>query len=214
MNVFHMLILTFCCFLQRNSTQKIQSSQRRREVTERELQEYMTSPTALTALSIGLNVERVKRAIKEKLEQTGRGYSHPDALVEAALNLQHDEEDSFNEESQVNSCVRQAVSSVLQDIVKNSEPRVESASVVLPLVENPYLNNPDAVPKLEKTVSLEEENRILKEARLCKICMDGEVGIVFLPCGHLATCVNCAPNLEDCPVCRSSIKATVRTFLS
>jgi baculoviral IAP repeat-containing protein 2/3 len=63
-------------------------------------------------------------------------------------------------------------------------------------------------------LSLEEEVRRLKEARLCKICMDEEVGVVFLPCGHLVTCVNCAPSLHDCPVCRQLIKATVRTFLS
>ncbi|KAJ8922023.1 hypothetical protein NQ315_008662 [Exocentrus adspersus] len=198
----------------RDSSQKVQNLRRRREVTERELQELMTSPPALAALSIGLNVERVKRAIKEKLEQTGKAYSQPDALVEAALNLQHDEEDISNDQdpSHVNNGFREAVSSVLQSIVKDTEPRVvASASVV---VDNPIGNSSDAAPRLEKTVSLEEENRILKEARLCKICMDGEVGIVFLPCGHLATCVNCAPNLEDCPVCRSSIKATVRTFLS
>ena len=26
--------------------------------------------------------------------------------------------------------------------------------------------------------------------------MDAEVGVVFLPCGHLVVCVNCAPNLK------------------
>lgn len=36
-------------------------------------------------------------------------------------------------------------------------------------------------------ISLEEENRQLKEARLCKVCMDDDVGVVFLPCGHLGT---------------------------
>lgn len=63
-------------------------------------------------------------------------------------------------------------------------------------------------------VSLEEENRRLKEARLCKICMDREVSVVFLPCGHLATCHHCAPSLTDCPMCRQEIRATVRTFLA
>lgn len=63
-------------------------------------------------------------------------------------------------------------------------------------------------------VSLEEENRRLKEARLCKICMDSEVEIVLLPCGHLVTCINCSHSLADCPLCRQAIRATVRTFLS
>lgn len=61
---------------------------------------------------------------------------------------------------------------------------------------------------------LEEEVRRLREARLCKICMDTETCVVFLPCGHLVTCVQCAHSLADCPVCRKQIKATVRTFLS
>lgn len=37
----------------------------------------------------------------------------------------------------------------------------------------------------EKSLSLEEENRQLRDARLCKVCMDGDVAVVFLPCGHL-----------------------------
>jgi len=61
---------------------------------------------------------------------------------------------------------------------------------------------------------LQTENARLKEQRTCKICMDVEVGVVFLPCGHLCCCVNCAPALKDCPVCRTKIQGTVRTFLS
>lgn len=67
---------------------------------------------------------------------------------------------------------------------------------------------------LKKQLSLEEENRKLKDARLCKVCMDEEVGVVFLPCGHLVTCVQCAPGVNACPLCRSAIKGLVRTFLS
>jgi len=68
--------------------------------------------------------------------------------------------------------------------------------------------------KEKPETDLESENARLKEQRTCKICMDGEVGVVFLPCGHLCCCVNCAPALKDCPVCRTKIQGTVRTFLS
>lgn len=61
---------------------------------------------------------------------------------------------------------------------------------------------------------LREENRKLKEARLCKICMDRDLAVVFLPCGHLATCIFCAPSLAYCPMCRVKIYANVRIFLS
>ncbi|KAM9321017.1 baculoviral IAP repeat-containing protein 2 [Gastrophryne carolinensis] len=61
---------------------------------------------------------------------------------------------------------------------------------------------------------MEEQLRRLQEERTCKICMDQEVSIVFIPCGHLAVCKDCAPSLRKCPICRGIIKGTVRTFLS
>ncbi len=61
---------------------------------------------------------------------------------------------------------------------------------------------------------LEQENRRLKEQRTCKICMDREIGVVFLPCGHLICCIQCAPALKDCPLCRQPIHGTVKTYMS
>uniref|UniRef100_A0A8C5Q9T4 RING-type E3 ubiquitin transferase n=1 Tax=Leptobrachium leishanense TaxID=445787 RepID=A0A8C5Q9T4_9ANUR len=61
---------------------------------------------------------------------------------------------------------------------------------------------------------MEEQLRRLQEERTCKICMDQEVSIVFIPCGHLVVCKDCAPSLRKCPICRGTIKGTVRTFLS
>lgn len=52
------------------------------------------------------------------------------------------------------------------------------------------------------------------EACLCKICMDKEVGVLFLPCGHVLACTACAPALKDCPMCREPIKATFRCYLN
>ncbi|XP_004484181.3 baculoviral IAP repeat-containing protein 3 [Dasypus novemcinctus] len=61
---------------------------------------------------------------------------------------------------------------------------------------------------------MEEQLRKLQEERTCKVCMDKEVSIVFIPCGHLVVCKDCAPSLRKCPICRGTIKGTVRTFLS
>ena len=60
----------------------------------------------------------------------------------------------------------------------------------------------------------ENENRQMKDAPICKICMDNEVEVVLLPCGHLISFVNCAHKLKDCLVCRQFIKRIVRTFMS
>ena len=46
----------------------------------------------------------------------------------------------------------------------------------------------------------------------CKVCLDNEVSLVFVPCGHLVTCSSCADHLTDCPVCRKRITSRIRTF--
>uniref|UniRef100_A0A7N4NVF5 Baculoviral IAP repeat containing 2 n=1 Tax=Sarcophilus harrisii TaxID=9305 RepID=A0A7N4NVF5_SARHA len=53
---------------------------------------------------------------------------------------------------------------------------------------------------------MEEQLRRLQEERTCKVCMDKEVSIVFIPCGHLVVCKECAPSLRKCPICRGIIK--------
>lgn len=52
------------------------------------------------------------------------------------------------------------------------------------------------------------------EKTLCKICFKNELGVVFLPCGHIVACVDCAAALKTCAVCRKPLEATVRAFLS
>lgn len=60
---------------------------------------------------------------------------------------------------------------------------------------------------------LAEENRQLRQQKVCKVCLDAEIGIVFLPCGHLCCCQACAPNVGQCPVCRADIHNRVHVFI-
>jgi len=59
-----------------------------------------------------------------------------------------------------------------------------------------------------------DEIRLLEEGKKCKICKDAQIGIVFLPCGHLASCVECAKSAKYCPICKVAISQTVRVFPS
>ncbi|XP_021348453.1 baculoviral IAP repeat-containing protein 2-like [Mizuhopecten yessoensis] len=59
-----------------------------------------------------------------------------------------------------------------------------------------------------------EANRELREQKRCKVCLDEEASIVFLPCGHLVTCPMCASALRKCPVCRTYIRGTVKAIIS
>ncbi|XP_026553153.1 baculoviral IAP repeat-containing protein 7 [Pseudonaja textilis] len=68
--------------------------------------------------------------------------------------------------------------------------------------------------KPESTTSMEEKLRRLQEERMCKVCMDKDVSIVLVPCGHLVVCAECAPNLRRCPICRGVIRDSMKAFLS
>uniref|UniRef100_UPI00358F3FDC baculoviral IAP repeat-containing protein 7-B-like isoform X2 n=1 Tax=Myxine glutinosa TaxID=7769 RepID=UPI00358F3FDC len=78
----------------------------------------------------------------------------------------------------------------------------------------------DAQARTSKTndypSSTEEELRRLQDERMCKVCMDKEVSVVFIPCGHLVVCFDCAssPSLRKCPICRSVVRGTLRTYMS
>ena len=63
---------------------------------------------------------------------------------------------------------------------------------------------------------LDAENKLkdMEEARACKICMDHYVCIAFVPCGHLVTCMECAPECPNCPMCRKPIQSRIKTFMS
>ncbi|XP_062497997.1 baculoviral IAP repeat-containing protein 7 [Pezoporus occidentalis] len=66
----------------------------------------------------------------------------------------------------------------------------------------------------ESRPSMEEQLQRLREERMCKVCLDKDVSVVFVPCGHLVACRECAFNLRLCPICRAVIQDRVRTFMS
>lgn len=68
--------------------------------------------------------------------------------------------------------------------------------------------------KQAEILALIEENKRLKETKTCKICLDSDVSVLFLPCRHLACCEDCAEAVRFCPVCRVQIVATVKTYLA
>ena len=53
-----------------------------------------------------------------------------------------------------------------------------------------------------------------EEDSFCHICWELEIDAVFLPCGHLTACEDCARQMvnHDCPVCRKVVKQVVKVF--
>ncbi|CAN7941644.1 unnamed protein product, partial [Ixodes hexagonus] len=47
----------------------------------------------------------------------------------------------------------------------------------------------------------------------CAVCLDEQKSVLFLPCQHLVTCVNCGTRVQECPMCRAEISQRIRAFL-
>ena len=67
--------------------------------------------------------------------------------------------------------------------------------------------------KVTMNLTAEEKLRQLEGLRRCKICCDNRLGVVFLPCGHLVSCVKCAKYLEKCPSCKEIIHTKIKISL-
>ncbi|KAF4378629.1 hypothetical protein F8388_001283 [Cannabis sativa] len=66
----------------------------------------------------------------------------------------------------------------------------------------------------EASSSTSEE---LYDAKLCVICYDDQRNCFFVPCGHCATCYDCAQRIMDgeskvCPICRRLVHKVRRLF--
>ena len=45
-----------------------------------------------------------------------------------------------------------------------------------------------------------------------QVCMDNEVNCTLVPCGHHCTCINCAAEFQQCPVCRTNVDQKINTY--
>lgn len=189
---------------------------------KREVRAAMSSPSVVKALETGIPKEAIEMAIKDRLLAGNGHFRDDESLIEASL-LANDQ------------LMAQTSSSAAMDVrpiegpsdtkkqkkrkTKESPPppptsdKMEDDQSERPISPEVPMNF-DTNSNGADAKSLEEENFKLKEQRICKICMDEEVSIVLLPCGHLVSCVKCAPALRNCPICRNGIKGTVRTFMA
>ncbi|XP_014825256.1 PREDICTED: E3 ubiquitin-protein ligase XIAP-like [Poecilia mexicana] len=59
---------------------------------------------------------------------------------------------------------------------------------------------------MEKLMKLQREKQ-------CKICMDRDICIVFIPCGHLVSCKQCSESLVKCPICCGAIAQKIKAYI-
>lgn len=66
----------------------------------------------------------------------------------------------------------------------------------------------------KKVKSTKESKRGSSGNDDCKICLVAAVETVFVPCGHMATCIECGERMvkRPCPICRQKVKKVVKTY--
>nr|XP_045591390.1 baculoviral IAP repeat-containing protein 3-like [Procambarus clarkii] len=108
----------------------------------------------------------------------------------------------------------------IEEEVQNlSPPQAEAVTLIQAIDElKPPMSITQMVPVLKPPVSVGSSGKIgqtsLERICECKICMDAEIELVFIPCSHMVACSKCALALFICPICRTDIKFTIRPISS
>lgn len=164
------------------------------------IEDAMNSHPAQDALAMGLNAGRVRLVMQRRLQMTGRPFNSTEALVSAVLDGQIEDEGYDNEPEtagQIDNQVTELLLSAVNSVVFSEEAARPSTSATERLESNSSISVPETprpvadTPKLPSSSALavdsSSDERRLKNVE-CKICMSEEVGVVFLPCGHLLSC--------------------------
>ncbi|CAI0450673.1 unnamed protein product [Linum tenue] len=60
--------------------------------------------------------------------------------------------------------------------------------------------------------SQQEFERLQNEKVLCRVCFEGEINVVLLPCRHRILCSTCCEKCKKCPICRVSIEERLPVY--
>ncbi|XP_043944902.1 baculoviral IAP repeat-containing protein 7 [Protopterus annectens] len=153
-----------------------------------DLPALLQSPIVRQVLQMGFDRGLVENLVKSKYLLSGLRYTSVTDLVSDLVQAEEEEQTASQED-------RESV-----------QRPVEALDITARSARTPRGN--------VSGLSAEEQLRQLQEERLCKVCMDKEVSIVYIPCGHLVVCSDCAPSLRRCPICRAVIRGSVRAFMS
>ncbi|XP_053500174.1 baculoviral IAP repeat-containing protein 7 [Ictalurus furcatus] len=148
----------------------------------------MFSPVVQAVLQMGFEQAPVESLVQSHFLLTGHHYTSVSDLVADVL---------------------QAEEEGRQGSDNNTEPVLRQSSSASGMKLQTSLGE-----KVLVTLSAEEQLKQLQEERTCKVCMDKLVSMVFIPCGHLVVCSDCAASLQHCPICRAVIRGSMRAFMS
>jgi hypothetical protein len=191
-----------------NSSTSRGSSPQQFAVEPREIKARLDSESVKAVIQMGFQRDLVRRVIEHRLRTHGDDFPNTESLMEALFEF--DDQPSSHSGATLQSA--RVIQSTVSDVAASaacSQPKASGNN----RAGGGDLDVDDNVLSSGELEVL-EENRQLKDARTCKVCMAKEVDTVFLPCGHLVCCSSCSPALRNCAICRALIRGTVKIFLS
>ncbi|CAH1164601.1 unnamed protein product [Phaedon cochleariae] len=175
--------------------------------------EYLSLESKETLLEIKLDSSHVASSLYRALTEKHAFYSCE--TVRSAVTTQFIRDlkgtivSIFNEDSTLGK-------KYVFDIQRTCREVYDNARRVL------YQENIAQVPKIEpgcfhddgvSCKDSEEKLHRLMDALTCKICMDNQIDVVFLPCAHVVACTSCAARVDRCPLCRSEFERAQKLYL-
>ena len=83
-------------------------------------------------------------------------------------------------------------------------------------VDSMLENITNILPLLLKQKKVLQEKELSEKKstnkRLCTICFEKEISILFLPCCHLCCCEVCNSLMINCPICQKKISNKIKVF--
>jgi hypothetical protein len=182
-------------------------------VTPEQVETEMQRPEVQKFIEMGFSRDVLAKALEKKLRLGGSDSFNTDSLLDAVMEIQNQ-----NEPAERTSPVSRGVSNMSAATASAPAPSTTADTSGKTKKKKRNRGNrvtaSDPQPTEEEKEKLQKRIKEIEEQRLCKVCMDAEFNIVFLPCGHLVCCSSCAPALRNCPICRTLIRGTVRTYWS
>ncbi|KAG2411263.1 hypothetical protein I3760_Q016100 [Carya illinoinensis] len=108
-------------------------------------------------------------------------------------------------------------SNTITDVAVPEEREATETDPIMPMKPLPYKYGTGE--EGEDSEALSSSSEELYDSKLCAICYDEQRNCFFVPCGHCATCYDCAQRIMEgenrvCPICRRLIHKLRRLFNS
>jgi len=157
-----------------------------------------------------------EQSLKEKEEEMHHAILNKEVeLLQIRLQLeQQNAENMVLKKRMGNSLFRQMVNSVGNLIGGDDQVEILKSELRQLEIKREQLNQESkSKDRKLKQLELNQEN---KENSACVICLDETVKVdaLFIPCGHMNCCYDCATNgnIVTCPICRTPIQQKMRVY--